>query len=62
MYDNKLNNYKTMKKVFLLLLSCLIVIGVQAQSDKPMQLASSSIPNKDAKYLLFPTQNFHIFK
>lgn len=57
---NKQNN-KTMKKVFLLLLSCLIVMGVQAQNDKPMQLASSSVPNRDAKFLLFPTQNYHIF-
>ena len=51
-----------MKKLFfILLLNCLIAMGLQAQNDKPMQLASSSIANKDAKFLLFPTQNFHIF-
>ena len=50
-----------MKKVLLLLLINVFTFTASAQSDIPYQLATSSIPNKDAKFLLFPTKNIHIY-
>lgn len=32
-----------------------------AQTEKPQQMATSTIPNNDAKFLLFPTQNYYNF-
>ena len=50
-----------MKRIvlFILLLQC-FTLGY-GQSDVPVQPATTAIPNKDAKFLLFPTQNIHIF-
>jgi hypothetical protein len=50
-----------MKNSILFLLVALFSLPTKAQSDAPYQLATSSIPNKDAKFLLFPTKNIHIF-
>lgn len=49
------------KLLFALIMLTGGVISVIAQNDAPIQLASSSIQNKDAKYLLFPTKNNFIF-
>lgn len=45
--------------ILFLIMGCFL--GTIAQNDKPLQLATSTIPNKDAKFLLFPTQNNYIF-
>ncbi len=50
-----------MKKSLLLILVLFLLISAYAQSNSPQQLATTAIPNKDAKFLLFPTQNIHIF-
>lgn len=49
------------KSLFILSMLMGGVISIIAQNDAPIQLASSSIQNKDAKYLLFPTKNDFIF-
>ncbi len=45
--------------ILFLIMGCFL--GTIAQNDKPLQLATSTRPNKDAKFLLFPTQNNYIF-
>ena len=50
-----------MKKIFIYLFITLIALPAVAQRDMPSQLATATIPNKDAKFLLFPTQNINIF-
>ncbi len=50
-----------MKRLLILFFYSVLVLSSYAQDNRPMQIATSSIPNKDAKFLLFPTQNYHIF-
>lgn len=50
-----------MKKFAFSLISCLIALCSFAQSDYAPQLTQSTISNKDAKFLLFPTENINIF-
>lgn len=51
-----------MKRIILLLvlLVCLGNLNAQQNENVP-QMATSSIYNKDAKFLLFPTKNIYIF-
>ena len=39
----------------------LLSLTLQAQDSKSAQIATNSILNENAKFLLFPTQNYHIF-
>ena len=50
-----------MKKLVLLLCMLHCFTFVYGQSEAPVQFARTAIPNKDAKFLLFPTKNIHIF-
>ncbi len=52
-----------MKRIFFLtlLLTHLLSAPLVAQSDERIQTVTSSIPNKDAKFLLFPTRNIFNF-
>lgn len=51
-----------MKKLVFLIILLMGTISISyAQSEKPQQMATSTIANKDARFLLFPTQNIHIF-
>jgi hypothetical protein len=34
---------------------------VYGQSEAPVQITTTTIPNKDAKFLLFPTKNIYNF-
>ena len=43
------------------LLAVTLTITVSAQTDERQQTVTSSISNKDAKFLLFPTRNNYIF-
>ena len=51
-----------MKKIILLLIAfvCLVKLSAQ-QTEYAPQMVTSSIYNKDAKFLLFPTKNMFIF-
>ena len=49
------------KKTFLLCIVIFLMLTISAQNNRPAQTATSIIPNKAAKFLLFPTQNYHIF-
>ncbi len=49
------------KRTFLCCIVSFLVLTVSAQNNRPEQIATSIIPNKAAKFLLFPTQNYHIF-
>ena len=48
-------------KRFLMILMCMVSLTVFAQDKPPVQVATSMIENKDAKFLLFPTQNIYVF-
>ena len=51
-----------MKKLILLFFALMSFNTISAQStDYAPQMATSSIYNKDAKFLLFPTKNLYIF-
>jgi hypothetical protein len=51
-----------MKKIILLLIAFVCLVKVSAQQiEHAPQMATSSIYNKDAKFLLFPTKNMYIF-
>jgi hypothetical protein len=50
-----------MKRIILLLCILHCFTFVYGQSEAPVQIATTAIPNKDAKFLLFPTKNIHIF-
>lgn len=51
-----------MKKLILLFVAFVCLINVSAQqTEYAPQMATSSIYNKDAKFLLFPTKNMFIF-
>lgn len=51
-----------MKKLILLVLALICFNTISAQStDSAPQMATSSIYNKDAKFLLFPTKNIYVF-
>lgn len=50
-----------MKRIVLLLCILHCFTFVYAQIEAPVQTATTTIPNKDAKFLLFPTKNIHIF-
>lgn len=51
-----------MKKIFLFFFALTMGICSKAQShDYAPQMATTSIENKEAKFLLFPTKNMHIF-
>lgn len=51
-----------MKKIIVLLFSLMCFNTMSAQSiEHAPQMATSSIYNKDAKFLLFPTKNMYIF-
>lgn len=51
-----------MKKLILLFVAFVCLINVSAQqTEYAPQMATSSIYNKDAKFLLFPTKNMYIF-
>ena len=51
-----------MKRFILLLFAVIFINNLSAQTtDYAPQMANSSIYNKDAKFLLFPTKNIHIF-
>ena len=49
------------KHLFSLLLAVTLTTTAVAQTDVRQQTITSSIPNKDAKFLLFPTRNNFIF-
>ena len=49
------------KHLFSLLLAVTLTTTAVAQTDERQQTVTSSIPNKDAKFLLFPTRNNFIF-
>ncbi len=49
------------KHLFSLLLAVTLTTTAGAQTDERQQTVTSSIPNKDAKFLLFPTRNNFIF-
>lgn len=50
-----------MKRIILLLCILHCFTFVYGQSEAPVQIATTAIPNKDAKFLLFPTKNINIF-
>lgn len=50
-----------MKRIILLLCILHCFTFVYAQSEAPVQTATTAIPNKDAKFLLFPTKNIYNF-
>ena len=51
-----------MKKLILLVLALMCFNTISAQStDSAPQMSTSSIYNKDAKFLLFPTKNVYVF-
>lgn len=50
-----------MKKLIFLLFILQSSIFAYGQSEVPMQIATTNIPSKDAKFLLFPTKNHYIF-
>lgn len=51
-----------MKKIMIIVLLLTMNLCVKAQSyDYAPQMATTSIENKDAKFLLFPTKNMYIF-
>ncbi len=50
-----------MKRIILLLCILYCFTFVYGQSEAPVQIATTAIPNKDAKFLLFPTKNINIF-
>lgn len=51
-----------MKKLILLFVAFVCLINVSAQqTEYAPQMVTSSIYNKDAKFLLFPTKNMFIF-
>lgn len=50
-----------MKRIVIFLLLILLVLSISAQNDRPAQIATTSMQNSSAKFLLFPTQNYFIF-
>lgn len=50
-----------MKRIGFVFILSICMLGAFSQNEVPSQLASSHFQNKDAKFLLFPTQNIHIF-
>lgn len=50
-----------MKRIILLLCILHCFTFVYGQSEAPVQIATTAIHNKDAKFLLFPTKNINIF-
>lgn len=44
-------------KIFSILLSLTFALTISSQTNEHTQTVTSSIPNKDAKFLLFPTKN-----
>ena len=50
-----------MKRIILLLCILHCFTFVYGQSEAPVQITTTTIPNKDAKFLLFPTKNIYNF-
>lgn len=51
-----------MKKLFLTFIALTMILCLHAQtSEYAPQMSTSTIYNKDAKFLLFPTKNMYIF-
>lgn len=50
-----------MKKIFFLFLLLFSIYSMAQNNEKPQQVAGTTITNKDAKFLLFPTHNMWTF-